>query len=120
MNKTIAGILAAVASAIPSQVSAGVCETASKYAAIGSGLVASASSTASLAGYAAVTHSSGAWIISSVGVGGTGYIAGTYGVVGAGLATVGLPVVIGSAAVLGTGAATIGGFCYAKRKGLIG
>jgi hypothetical protein len=47
-------------------------------------------------GFAAVTHSSGAPILTSVGVGGTGYIAGTIGgVVATSLAAPTLPIVLG-------------------------
>ena len=118
MGKTLTGILAVLTSAIPSQVNAGVCETGAKIAAFGGGLVASASSVASMAGYAAVAHSSGAVILSSVGVGGTGYIG--MGMAATGLAVVSSPIVIGGAAVFATGAAAVAGVCYANRKGLVG
>lgn len=92
---------------------AGVCEWAGSGVATAGTMIAGASKVAGSLGVAAVPHVSGAAIATSVGVGGTGFIAGTLGTISAGaLAIVSAPAVIAGAAglaVIGGGAAT---YCY--------
>ncbi len=96
-----------------------VSATACKKVAVGtaavSTAVASVGSIASAAGVSAVAHSSGAAILTSVGVGGTGYVAGTLGGLAASaLAVVSSPAVIAGAAVAAVGAG--GGYLYCRNK----
>jgi len=92
---------------------AGVCEWAGAGVAAAGTMVASASTVVGSLGVAAVPHVSGAAIATSVGAGGTGFIAGTLGTIGAGaLSIVSAPaVIVGAAgvAVVGGGTAT---YCY--------
>ena len=96
-----------------SSASAGVCEWAGAGVAAAGTIVASASTVVGSLGVAAVSHVSGAAIATSVGAGGTGFITGTLGTIGAGaLSIVSAPAVIigaAGAAVVGGGTAT---YCY--------
>ena len=100
-------------SVVGSAAQAGVCEWVGGGIAAAGTAVASASTAAGIAGVAAVPHVSGGAIVTSVGVGGTGFIAGTLGTIGAtALSIVSAPAVIVGAA----GAAVVGGgtaaYCY--------
>jgi hypothetical protein len=92
---------------------AGVCEWFGGGTAATSAVIASTSTAAQAGGVMAVMHSSGGVILTSVGTGGTGYIAGTLGTAAAtGLAVVSSPAVIVGAigtAVVGGGTAA---YCY--------
>lgn len=92
---------------------AGVCEwTGASVAALGSS-VAGASTVASAIGVAAVPHVSGSAILTSVGVGGTGYVAGTLGSIGAvALSIVSAPAVIITAASVTVVAGGTATYCY--------
>lgn len=96
-----------------SPVNAGVCEWAAAGVVAAGTMVASASTVAGTLGLAAGPHVSGAAIASSVGVGGTGFLAGTLGTIStSALAIVSAPAVIATAvgvAVVGGGTAT---YCY--------
>ena len=78
--------------------------------------VSTAGAAANAVGVAAVAHSSGAAILTSVGVGGTGYVAGTVGGAAAtALAFVSSPaVIVGAAAVTVVGAGVYG-YCRLRR-----
>ena len=109
--KISAIIIAAALLGSPAQ--AGVCEWVGGSIGATGAVVASASTVAEAAGLAAVPHVSGAAIATSVGVGGTGFIAGTLGTIGAtALSIVSAPAVIAGAA----GVAVVGGgtaaYCY--------
>lgn len=95
----------------------GVCEKLGGVAVAAGTAAAAAKAAASAAGVAAVAHSSGTMLLTSVGVGGTGYIAGTLGGIGAtALAALSSPVVIvvgAATAVAGGGAAT---YCLIKNR----
>lgn len=93
-----------------------LCEKVSAGAATVGATVASASTLAGTAGVAAVAHSSGAAILTSVGAGGTRYLAGTLG--GAGATALGLisaPVVIAGAATVAVAGAGGWAYCHLKR-----
>ena len=93
-----------------------ICRRASAAAAALGTAAASAGTLASSAGVAAVTHSSGATILTSVGVGGTGYLAGTLG--GAGATALGFlsaPVVMAGAATVGVGGLGVYAYCWVKK-----
>lgn len=77
--------------------------------------VAGASTLVGTAGVAAVAHSSGAAILTSVGVGGTGYLAGTLGGVGATtLGVASAPAVIAGAATVGV--AGVGAYAWCRYR----
>ena len=92
------------------------------------GLMAVAGPAASYFGIAAVEHSSGGFILSSVGVGGTGYIASTLGTVSAnalgfastasaGVASAAAGAVTAPAVLgVGAGALAVGGGAYVYCK----
>ncbi|GIX14110.1 MAG: hypothetical protein KatS3mg118_2069 [Paracoccaceae bacterium] len=106
-----------LAGMVATPASAGVCdyvdETISSTIDAVSDLVANASDFAKKAGFAAVAHSSGRKILTSVGRGGTGYIAGTLGSIGAWLLSgVSSPYVIAGATVTALGAGGVAGYCY--------
>jgi hypothetical protein len=85
---------------------AGFCQKVGAVIAGVGATVAGASSAASAVGFAAVPHAAGGFIISSVGAGGTGYVAGTLGTAMAGaLGLVSSPVVIalGAGVMIGAG-----------------
>jgi hypothetical protein len=94
---------------------AGVCEWVAGGAAASGTAVATASTVAKTVGVAAVPHAAGGAILTSVGAGGTGFLAGTLGSLAAGaLAVVSAPaVIVGAAAVAVAGAGTAG-YCYLK------
>ena len=95
----------------------GLCEKAGGAIATAGAVVGGMPAAVAAAGVAAVPHVSGAAILSSVGVGGTGYIAGTLGGIGAtALAAAGSPVVIAGAAVAVVGGAGVGAYCYMTNK----
>ncbi len=98
-----------------------------KIAAVGAGSLMAAQPVASYFGVAAVEHVSGGWILSSVGAGGTGYMASTLGTVGANAlgfastASAGVAGIAGAAAGVataptvmgvGAGALAVGGGAY--------
>ena len=91
----------------------GVCEWVAGGVAAAGTAVASASTIAGVAGVAAVPYVTGTAILTSVGVGGTGYIAGTLGTIFAtSLLVASSPAVIAGAigvSVVGGGTAT---YCY--------
>lgn len=71
---------------------------------LGAAGIACASTVAQSLGVAGLLHSSGAAILSSVGVGGSGYIAGTIGGAAAtGFLVASAPLVIGTAAAVALG-----------------
>ena len=86
---------------------------------VGAGVIAAAASAkaiAATAGIAALEHSSGAFILSAVGVGGTGYIASTIG--GAGVTALGwlsapvvVPTVLTGGAIIALGAGGAYAYC---------
>jgi hypothetical protein len=66
-----------------------------------------------MAGVAAVTHSSGVVIATSVGAGGTGFLAGTLGTLGAtALSIMSAPAVIAGAAGVAIIGGSIAAYCY--------
>lgn len=93
-----------------------ICEKAGAATAAVGAAAASVGTIAGTAGVAAVAHSSGAAILTTVGVGGTGYVAGTLG--GAAATTLGFlsaPVVVAGAATLGVAGAGTYAYCrYAR------
>lgn len=113
-------LLAAPAHAAGDTAQAGFCRKvvnakAGATAAISAG-IASAKLIASSAGIAAVHHASGGMILSSVGAGGTGYLAGTLGTVGAAaLGFVSTPAVIVASAMVAGGAGVTVGYCIFRR-----
>ena len=95
----------------------GLCEKAGGAIATAGAVVSGIPAAAAAAGVAAVPHAAGGAILTSVGTGGTGYIAGTLGGVGAtALAAASSPVVIAGAAVAVVGGAGAGAYCYMKNK----
>lgn len=95
----------------------GLCEKAGGAIATVGAVVSGIPAAAAAAGVAAVPHAAGGAILTSVGAGGTGYIAGTLGGVGAtALAAASSPVVIAGAAVAVVGGAGAGAYCYIKNK----
>ena len=95
----------------------GLCEKAGGAIATAGAVVSGIPAAAAAAGVAAVPHAAGGAILTSVGVGGTGYIAGTLGGVGAtALAVASSPVVIAGAAVAVVGGAGAGAYCYMTDK----
>lgn len=78
-------------------------------------LVAAPGAIANGAGIAALTHSSGAAILSSVGVGGTGYLAGTLGTVATVFGVLSSPLVFGTGAVVALGATSVGTYCHFRK-----
>jgi hypothetical protein len=113
----ISAVVAAVTSLVLGATSAAAASTpcsklSGALTAAGAG-AASAKAIAAAAGFAVVEHSSQALILTSVGVGGTGYIGGTIGT--ATVATLGIlssPYVIATGAVLAVGAG--GTYAYCK------
>ncbi len=94
-----------------------VCQTAAAGVGVVGTAMAGASGAAGAAGISALTHSSGAAILSSVGVGGTGYIAGTLGGAAAtGLAFVSTPAVIAVGAAVAVGAVGTVVYCRSRRQ----
>lgn len=92
---------------------AGVCEKAGSVLAGVGATVAGTSTAVGMAGTAAVPHAAGGFILSSVGVGGTGYIAGTLGGIGATfLAAVSSPVLIAGAVGVTIGAGGTAAYCF--------
>ena len=95
----------------------GFCEKTAAAVTAAGAAVAGAGTAASTAGIASVAHSSGAAILTSVGVGGTGYIAGTLGGAGAtALGFVSSPVVVGAAALAAVGGGGTLAYCHFKKK----
>jgi alpha-beta hydrolase superfamily lysophospholipase len=93
-----------------------VCEKVGAATAAVGTAAASVGTVASTAGVAAVAHSSGAAILTTVGVGGTGYVAGTLG--GAAATTLGFlsaPVVVVGSAALGVAGLSTYAYCRYKR-----
>lgn len=77
---------------------------------------ASGSTLANSAGLAALSHSSGGVILSSIGIGGTGYLAGTLGgIVATVLSVLSLPAVIGAGSLLAIGAGGTVFFCSLEK-----
>lgn len=114
MSKTGMSSVAIVAGLLlASPTYAGICELAGAGMTTAGTIVAGSSTAAGSFGVAALPHVSGSAILSSVGAGGTGYIAGTLGTLGAGaLSIVSTPaVIVGAAglAIVGGGTAT---YCY--------
>lgn len=95
----------------------GLCEKAGGAIATAGAAVSGIPAAAAAAGVAAVPHAAGGAILTSVGAGGTGYIAGTLGNIGAtALAAASSPVVIAGAAVAVVGGAGAGAYCYMTNK----
>lgn len=108
-------LIATPAAAAPKNIGTKVCEKAAAGAAAVGSLAASGSAIAGAAGLAALPHSSGAAILSSVGAGGTGYLAGTLGGVGAtALGILSAPAVIIGGTVVAAGAG--GTYAYCKLR----
>lgn len=77
---------------------------------------ATAGAAANAAGFAAVAHSSGAVILTSVGAGGTGYIAGTLGSMGAvALGIASAPAVIIGGTIVAVGAGGTYAYCNLRK-----
>lgn len=115
-----AALIATPAAAAPKNIGNAVCqkvtETEAAALAAAGALVASGSTIASTTGLAALSHSSGAAILSSVGVGGTGYLAGTLGGIGAtALGFLSAPAVIIGGTVVAVGAGGTYAICKLRR-----